>query len=252
MGEGARVEKANIKFGYRLAAPLTALVLAAMAVYSLASIRPGGASEAYFRQVSQAIDALPMQIEGYIGRDRPPLPAAVEMLRPNRLVQREYTDPVTGESFSVLIVHCGDVRDMMGHYPPICYPSNGWAMESTDPEEIDRASGGPIPITRYRVSRGDGSMRLSKVIANTFVVPRADSPLGRDDRALDSVTRTRWSSGLGAAQVQIITDSSMDAATRASIERSVADRLGGLISAVVDADGGASTAIDLKDQGEGP
>ena len=95
-------------------------------------------------------------------------------------------------------------------------------------------------------------MRLSKVIANTFVVPRADSPLGRDDRALDSVTRTRWSSGLGAAQVQIITDSSMDAATRASIERSVADRLGGLISAVVNADGGASTAIDLKDQGEGP
>ena len=167
------------------------------------------------------------------------------MLRPNRLIQREYADPVTGESFSVLIVHCGDVRDMMGHYPPICYPSNGWEMDGTEAEEIPRSEGGPIPITRYRVSRGDDSMRLSKTIANTFVVPRADRPLGRDDRALDGVTRTRWSSGLGAAQVQIITDSSMDPATRARIERSVADRLAGLIEAVSDTDGS-------PEQGEGP
>ncbi|MGD1916829.1 MAG: exosortase-associated EpsI family protein [Phycisphaerales bacterium] len=245
MAEGARVETSRRKRGRWVAAPLTAVVLAGMAAYSLASIRPGGASDAYFRQVSQAIDALPMQIEGYIGRDRPPLPAAIEMLRPNRLVQREYADPVTGESFSVLIVHCGDVRDMMGHYPPICYPSNGWEMDGTEAEEIVRTEGSPIPITRYRVSRGDESMRLSKVIANTFVVPRADSPLGRDDRALDSVTRTRWSSGLGAAQVQIITDSSMDAATRERIERSVADRLAGLIRAVANSEG-------VPEQGEGP
>ncbi|NRA58528.1 MAG: hypothetical protein HRU13_10500, partial [Phycisphaerales bacterium] len=86
MAEGARVETSRRKRGRWVAAPLTAVVLAGMAAYSLASIRPGGASDAYFRQVSQAIDALPMQIEGYIGRDRPPLPAAIEMLRPNRLV----------------------------------------------------------------------------------------------------------------------------------------------------------------------
>ncbi len=214
-----------------LAAPLTAIILAGMGGYSLASIRPTG-GEAYFARVRVAIDALPMQIDGYIGVDRPALPAAVEMLRPNRLLQREYTDPLTGSSFSVLVVHCGDVRDMMGHYPPVCYPSNGWEVESTSGEAIERSQGGPIPITRYQVSRDDGSLRLSRVIANTFVVPRADDPLGRDDRALDSVTRTRWSSGLGAAQVQIITDAQMDPADRERIERSLADRLEGLIGAV--------------------
>lgn len=214
-----------------LAAPLTALVLAGMGGYSLASIRPSG-SEAYFDDVRRTIEALPMQIDGYIGVDRPALPAAVELLRPNKLLQRDYTHPITQTSFSVLIVHCGDVRDMMGHYPPVCYPSNGWDVDSVSGETIGRSEGGPIPITRYHVSRDDGSVEFSRVIANTFVVPRADEPLGRDDRALDNVTRTRWSSGLGAAQVQIITDAKMDEATRQRIERSVADRLEGLIGAV--------------------
>ncbi|UYV11704.1 MAG: EpsI family protein [Phycisphaera sp.] len=214
-----------------LAAPLTALILAGMSVYSLVSIRPSG-SDAYFANVRTAIEALPDQIDSYIGEDRPALAAAVELLRPNKLLQREYKDPLTGSRFSILVVHCGDVRDMMGHYPPVCYPSNGWDVDSVNGEHIDRSVGGPIPITRYHVSRGDGEARVSRVIANTFVVPRADDPLGRDDRALDRVTRTRWSSGLGAAQVQIITNAQMDPATRERIERSVADELEGLIGAI--------------------
>ncbi|MEO1278713.1 MAG: exosortase-associated EpsI family protein, partial [Planctomycetota bacterium] len=172
MAEGERVETSRRKRGRWVAAPLTAVVLAGMAAYSLASIRPGGASEAYFRQVSQAIDALPMQIEGYIGRDRPPLPAAIEMLRPNRLVQREYADPVTGESFSVLIVHCGDVRDMMGHYPPVCYPSNGWEMDGTEAEEIVRTEGSPIPITRYDKRVRDYLGEPHRFVSPAYAVPR--------------------------------------------------------------------------------
>lgn len=217
-----------------LAAPLTAIILGGMAGYTLASYRPGGASEAYFTQVRQAIDALPEDIDGYLGHDQPPLPAAVDMLRPNRLLQREYVHPITGDRFSILVVHCGDVRDMMGHYPPVCYPSNGWDMDRVSPEAIERSDGGPIPITRYFVSRDDGTISYHRVIANTFILPRADSPLGRDDKALDNVTRTRWSSGLGAAQVQIITAAEMDEATRQRIEQSVADELGRVIGAVVD------------------
>lgn len=214
-----------------LAALLTGIVLAGMAWYSLASMRIGG-NEEYLLGVRLAVEDLPMQIDGYFGVDRPVQEAAQELLRPNKLLQREYTHPITQNSFSILIVHCADVRDMMGHYPPVCYPSNGWDVDGVSGGEIIRSRGGPIPITRYRVSRGDGSLEHSRVIANTFVVPRADEPLGRDDRVLDSVTRTRWSSGLGAAQVQIITDAKMDEATREQIERSIADRLEGLIDAV--------------------
>ena len=215
-----------------LAGPITGAILLAMAAYTMASYRPGGGGDAYFAGVRQAIDALPAQIDGFIGTDQPPLPAAVEMLRPNRLLQREYVQPITGERFSVLIVHCGDVRDMMGHYPPVCYPSAGWRMASVSPGAIERSSDGPIHITRYEVVRDDGTISIHRVIANTFILPRADSPLGRDDTALDAVTRTRWSSGLGAAQVQIITAADMDEATRARIEQSVADELGVVIDAV--------------------
>lgn len=216
-----------------LAAPMTAAVLAAMSGYTVLSGGPARGGDAYFTRVRQAIDALPMQIDGYIGADRPPLPAAVEMLRPNRLLQREYIDPLTGHGFTVLVVHCGDVRDMMGHYPPVCYPSNGWTIESVSAEAIERSDGGAVPITRYVVHRGEGAMRLTREIANTFVVPRAEAPLGRDDMALDRVARTRWSSGLGAAQVQIITDAELGEDVRVRLERRVAEHLDGLIAAVI-------------------
>lgn len=216
----------------RLAAPMTAAVLAVMAGYTVLAARPTMGGEAYFAGVRQAIDALPMQIDGYIGADRPPLPAAIEMLRPNRLFQREYVDPLTGYGFTVLIVHCGDVRDMMGHYPPICYPSNGWMIESVSQQSIERSDGQQVPISRYVVHRGEGALRLSRQIANTFIVPRADEPMGRDDKALDRVARTRWSSGLGAAQVQIITEASLSDEMRRHVERRVAEHLDGVIAAV--------------------
>ncbi|MEO1008339.1 MAG: exosortase-associated EpsI family protein [Planctomycetota bacterium] len=222
-----------------LAPLLTALVLAGMAAYSLASIDAGGSSEAYFARVRTAIDDLPTRIGGYIGEDRPALPAAVEMLRPNRLLQREYVDPLSGRSFSVLIVHCGDVRDMMGHYPPICYPSNGWSVDEAEVGGIARpGNAGPIPVTTYRVSRdaGRGGTRAAKTVTNTFVVPRRDDPLGPDDATLDRVTRTRWSSGLGAAQIQVITDATMTEEERGEIERLVAAELGGVIAAIASVD----------------
>ncbi|OAB63390.1 hypothetical protein AY599_18795 [Leptolyngbya valderiana BDU 20041] len=214
-----------------LAVGLTAFVLAAMSLYTIFSIRPTG-QDAYFKRVETVIESLPRHIGRFQGVDQPPLPASIELLRPNKLLQRRYEDALSGEGFSILIVHCGDVRDMQGHYPPECYPSSGWTVEETTPETIERSTGGPIPITRYVVSRGEEPDRNVRVIANTFVVPRADSPLGRDDSILDRVTRTRWSSGLGAAQVQIITEAQMDPQTRREIERTVAEKLQGLIDAV--------------------
>ena len=234
-----------------VAAPLAAAILLGMAGYTLMSYRPGGAGDAYFAQVRQAIDQLPTQIGSFHAKEQPPIPAAIDMLRPNRLLQREYTNVVTQERFSLLVVHCGDVRDMMGHFPPSCYPSAGWAIVNDGPQTIERTNGGPIPITRYRVERDIDGIPHRRVIANTFILPRADRPLGRDDRDLDSVTRTRWSSGLGAAQVQIITSAEMDDATREQIERSVADELGRVIDAVTNVSDQADGASAQTEQGEG-
>lgn len=233
MPEGATMTRADLQKPRRmLPAVLTALILAAMSAYTLASFRPGDGGEAYFGAVREAIDALPEQIGGYYSENRTPQQAAQQLLRPNRIVQRLYHNPAEQSSFSLLVVHCKDVRDMQGHYPPNCYPNAGWSIDAVTEEQIERESGGPIPITRYVVSRGEGAERMIRVIANTFIVPRADSPLGPDDRVLDEVTKTRWSSGLGAAQVQITTDANMDEATRAEIERGVAEMLGGVIETI--------------------
>ena len=57
-------------------------------------------------------------------------PEAQELLRPNAIFSRRFQRP--GEiGVHVLVVHCSDARDMIGHYPPICYPSSGWVSTIT-------------------------------------------------------------------------------------------------------------------------
>ena len=47
-------------------------------------------------------------------------------------MQREYRNIVTDQYLSLLFVHCGDLRDMEGHYPMNCYRNQGWQLAPDD------------------------------------------------------------------------------------------------------------------------
>src|SRR5688500_8789301 len=69
----------------------------------------------------------------WVGEDIEPTKAAVQLLRPNIILSRRYTDTNGGDRYghrtcSVLIVQCGNSRDMVGHYPENCYPNSGEPM----------------------------------------------------------------------------------------------------------------------------
>jgi len=53
-----------------------------------------------------------------------------------------------------MIVHCGDVRDMIGHYPPVCYPANGWKPGPSAPTGI-QVNQEDATAYRYEFSRND-------------------------------------------------------------------------------------------------
>ncbi len=168
-----------------------------------------GAPE-YFERVAGAIERVPYRVGHWIGRDVEAQPAAVRLLRPNKLMQRRYTHDATGEDLNLLIVHCGDVRDMTGHYPPVCYPAHGWRQESGEPAtEVIQLLGqlAHARVYRFDLTREGASRRMS--VVNFFVLPGSGGPITPDMADLERATQRRDSATLGSAQVQILTGERM-------------------------------------------
>ncbi len=193
----------------RAAPVLTALVLCAMMAFgTLDTLRPV-AAEPYFQRVAAAIDATPNKIGDFVGSDVPVTPSAIQLLRPNRLLQRGYIDPWKGRMVTLLLVHCGNVRDMGGHYPPNCYPAHGWTMESQE-ETVVRVGGAEAPARLYEFSQREGAVETRMHVLNFFVLPSSEPRVVGDISAVDAASGSHRAAGLGAGQVQLVaTDRSL-------------------------------------------
>ena len=187
--------------------PVVTLVLL-VAIYAFGNISqapPAGAQQ-YFDQVAAQIDSLPYKVGDWLGVNLPYTDVVVQMLRPNKMLQRTYQDQDTGQKASLSIVHCTDMRDMAGHYPPVCYPAHGWDFESSKPMTV--TIGGRAGEARvYQFSRMNQGMREAIRIVSFFVLPYGNGILGERD-TLAQAAKNPQAAGLGVAQVQILTPGS--------------------------------------------
>ena len=174
-----------------------------------ASPHPG--AQDYFHRVGAEVDRVPYRIDRWIGVDLPYTEVEVRMLRPNKLFSRTYQDPLSLERVSLSIVHCTDVRDMSGHYPPVCYPAHGWKLESSTPVEVVIA-GRPQEARAYLLSRVNKGTSEAVRVLSFFVAPGSTGVMW-DMAALDRAAKRSTVAGLGAAQVQILTPATQSAAT---------------------------------------
>lgn len=179
-----------------LFAALALLVGLALETYSRP--RPSEA-EPYHARVRAAAAELPAQIGPWEGKRVKPTRAARELLNPNVIYQRLYTNANNGQQVSVLIVHCKDARDIAGHYPPVCYPAHGWEQRSAERFEGEVA-GQELHGTQYRFARsafGSGSM----IVHNLIVMPGRIVPdMDQVEKLAGSYVRRFY----GAAQVQVV------------------------------------------------
>lgn len=185
----------------------------ALRAVSINPVQAPGA-DAYFARVRDAIERIPYVVGPYIGADSEPTAAAMKLLRPNKILQRRYKDPATRKTVDLLVVHCADVRDMQGHYPPVCYPAHGWVGRAADPSQMP-IEGTLFPATYYRFTRTVDQVEQRLRIVNFFILP--DGRLLADDRDLDSVSKSRASAGLGSAQVQLIFGDTVSEQERAEL-----------------------------------
>ncbi|HYE61223.1 MAG TPA: exosortase-associated EpsI family protein [Phycisphaerales bacterium] len=165
---------------------------------------PHGAED-YMGRVRKVIDTIPYKVGPTVGNDVEPTKAAILLLSPNKLFQRRYIDPATGWGMSLLIVHCKDVRDMTGHYPPVCYPAHGWKQVSTEQSPIT-VNGEDWQAMVYRFSRSADMSEHRMIVLDFFIIPEGGGTIFADMAAMDRAARASKVGGLGVAQVQIVLD----------------------------------------------
>jgi len=192
----------------------TALLL----MVAWASFRGGGASsekiEAYHDAVAAHVEEIPRVVGPWSGQDVAIQPAAQQLLSPNAVLQRRYENIDTGEVVQLLIVHCKNTKDMIGHYPPRCYPNAGWGYEAeTDREAIEiEFQGRPMPATRYRFTRFDSATESVQAlnVINFFATPNEAGLLQPDTQGVNEMSRSRRVANLGAANIQILSSRPLD------------------------------------------
>ena len=171
-------------------------------------------ADPYHAAVKKAVESLPTTFGSWLGIDVPVPTAAVKMLHPNVILSRQFRNIATNENVTFLIVHVKDARDILGHYPPVCYPAQGWKIDekqASDWPEGERSVQG----TEYKFSR-DRVDTSANLVVDNFLISRGGQTC-RDMDGIELAAQDRSRRLYGAAQVQIATELTMSPARRRAI-----------------------------------
>ena len=156
--------------------------------------------------VAAAMENAPYRLGRWVGTDIPIPAAALRLLHPNAILSRRYQCLDRALSVQLLLVHCTDARDMLGHFPPVCYPSSGWSPLDVNPvrEALVTVRGRQMPFRMYGFRRIDAEVRAVEIrVLNLFILP--DGTLTPDIDDIGRLSERLALSAQGVAQMQIVT-----------------------------------------------
>jgi hypothetical protein len=195
-------------------------ILAAVTGHRFLATRVPVGTEQYHQRIRAASELIPSYIGGWVGHDVPVEARAITVLRPNVILSRNYDSVENGATIGLTFVHCSDVHDMAGHFPPRCYPANGWAPQSSRARDWTI---GHLTFTgmEYQFRREDVGRSGQVIVMNCLLLPgnRIVRDMNGLARAVGSV-QGQWT---GAAQIQIyfhspLTEEQRDEAIRTLLQ----------------------------------
>lgn len=224
----------------------TLLLLLGVFIYQQNLYAEAEVDDGYFTLIADEMRALPMSHGDWVGRPGTIPRSAVELLNANEAVSISFRHITSGESIELVLVHCADARDLIGHYPPVCYPAHGWKHQSTEHLALSGWAGaeqggvGPtagaqtgqaLPCSFYRFERINEGYSHRMSVLNYMVLPD-----GRIGASMDIVTRAASDlrqRGKGALQVQVLyRDPTMPEKRRLEIADEFLDYIQPVLSAV--------------------
>jgi hypothetical protein len=166
--------------------------------------------EPYHARAHAAIDAVPYVIGYWTGQDDEIPVAAQKLLRPNAILSRTYSDNSPSGDYrtehrlaSLLIVQCRDSRDMVGHYPPICYRAHGMTIDDNYCGPRDwKVNGSTIPGYEYQFTGVFKGQTSRTIVYNFLIVPGRG--IVRDMKGVEQAAEDYQQRYYGAAQFQVV------------------------------------------------
>lgn len=179
---------------------ISALLLCGAAAESTQFRAPPNTSQ-YRALVRQTTLSFPATLGDWQGRSVEVEPSAVRLLRPNVMLSRQYYNAKTGQQVGFLFVDCQDARDTIGHFPPICYPAEGWSQQTATVTDwkLPRMT---IHGTEYTFVRGIFDSSGTIVVDDFFVLPALGTAPNRD--GVIAAARDLQRRFYGVAQVQLV------------------------------------------------
>ena len=169
----------------------------------VAARRPADVSR-YHADVRAAAGLVPHRIGGWVGQDVRVPEQAMSLLSPNVILSRQFTNVENGMAASVLLVHCVDAHDLLGHFPPRCFPGQGWTLRASRPKDWTAGdlslTGTEYEFVKPHAFGGTGG-ESAIVVANCLLRPG-----GRTLRDMDELSRTAGGARApraGAGQIQV-------------------------------------------------
>src|SRR2546423_2638408 len=193
------------KLAFVLAPPLmSAMLLGGIVLEQRQHLTPQDV-EPYHARAKAAIDGVPHFIGTWTGSDEPVPLAAQKLLRPNAILSRTYSDNSrsNGEHASMLIVQCRDSRDMVGHYPPICYRAKGNVLDEKYSGPRDwKVGSATIPGYEYQFTELRQGQISRTTVYNFLIVPKRG--IVRDMKGVEAAAEDYQERYYGAAQFQVV------------------------------------------------
>jgi exosortase len=211
---------ANLPAG--LAAGVASVAIFAAGRPLVAEPPPDPAVAAHRARIAETVAALPPRFGPWIGTDVPVPSGAQRILTPNALICRDVRTLEGDGRATFILVHCADVRDMLGHWPPVCYRADGWERKEEIPREIEIAGAGrpTLKALRHRFARFREEGLSERIeVWTAFLAPRSE-PTGDLD-AFRARAGRRGTSSLGLAQLQVVVPSEVEESRREELVRAI-------------------------------
>lgn len=194
------------RFAFPWAAVLCALLVGGVAIDRNFVKGHERNADGYHAAIFSAGQDIPRRVGmWYAAAPDPPITqAAVALLRPNLIVSRAYRNLQSGDHVTFLLVQCKDARDILGHYPPVCYVNQGWQLRQRTATEWT-ADGRILHGTEYRFVSSRMDRLGSIIVCNFMLLPNGNTCPDMD--GVDLVARDRLRRFFGAAQIQLVFDS---------------------------------------------
>ena len=196
-----------LQLAFLLAPPLLSVgLLAGIASEKRTYLQPDDV-EPYHARVKTAVEDIPYVIGYWTGSQKDVHPAAQKLLRPNVIENRIYVDKEpyadARRQATLLIVHCKDSRDMVGHYPPVCYPAHGKSELGQNRAARDWQVGDlTITGTEYQFSDRTRAEEYRTTVYNFLVAPGRG--VVRDMDSVKAAAEDYQKRYYGAAQFQVV------------------------------------------------